>query len=213
VCCGFGGNNTANYRGCVKWKEAKAALAKQAPERSRKSVATGKPASPKAQRAGPNAEQRNLGEGWNHVVRGGVVEATTNPPNNPHPNRPPHQDTNALAKPTVTATRETARPKKPELKSTAAPQRAPGKSKKKAVTTVKTTAAKTATPSLVFPTQNPNSPLENISDLLDHLPLQAFVELTRGLLASIASLPTGAVRPRAVLKTVIIFVAEYGSTP
>jgi len=28
VCCGCGGNHTANYRGCVKWKEAKAALAK-----------------------------------------------------------------------------------------------------------------------------------------------------------------------------------------
>ena len=28
-CCGCGGNHTANYRGCVKWKEAKAALAKK----------------------------------------------------------------------------------------------------------------------------------------------------------------------------------------
>ena len=46
-CCGCGGNHTANYRGCVKWKEAKAALAKQAPKRSRKSVATGQPAAPK----------------------------------------------------------------------------------------------------------------------------------------------------------------------
>jgi len=91
VCCGCGGNHTANYRGCVKWKEAKAALAKQAPERSQKSVATAQPAAPKAQRAGPSAELKNLGEGWNHVVRGGrVVKATTNPPNNPHPNPPPH---------------------------------------------------------------------------------------------------------------------------
>jgi len=30
-CCGCGGNHTANYRGCVKWK---AALAKQAPQRA-----------------------------------------------------------------------------------------------------------------------------------------------------------------------------------
>jgi hypothetical protein len=28
-CCSFGGNHTAHYRGCVKWKEAKAALTKQ----------------------------------------------------------------------------------------------------------------------------------------------------------------------------------------
>jgi hypothetical protein len=65
----------------------------------------------------------------------------------------------------------------------------------------------------VVPTQSPTSPLEKISDLLDHLPIQACVELTRRLLTSISSLPTGAVRPRAVLKTVILFVAEYGSTP
>jgi len=52
--------------------EAKAAVAKQAPERSRKIVATGQPATPKAQRAGPSAEQIDLGEGCNHVVRGGV---------------------------------------------------------------------------------------------------------------------------------------------
>jgi len=63
------------------------ALAKQASERSRKSVVTALPAAPKAQQAGPSAEQKNLGEGWNHVVRGGrVVKVTKNPHNNPHPN-------------------------------------------------------------------------------------------------------------------------------
>jgi len=214
VCCGCGGNHTASYRGCVKWKEAKAALAKQAPERSRKSVATAQPAAPKAQRADPSAEQKKLGEGWNHVVRGGrVVKATTNSPNNPHTNPPPHQNTKAPAKPTVTATTETARPKKPELKSTATPQRAPGKSKKKPVASVKTAAAKPTTPSLVVPTQNTTSPLDDISDLLVQLPLHACVELTRRLITSIPSLPTGSTRPRAVLKTVFLFVAEYGSTP
>jgi len=44
VCCG-GRNHTANYRGCVKWKETKAAIAKQASELSRKSVSTALPAS------------------------------------------------------------------------------------------------------------------------------------------------------------------------
>jgi len=145
--------------------------------------------------------------------RGRVVKATTNPPNNPHPNPRPHQVKKALAKPTVTATRETTRPKKPELKSTAAPQWVPGKSKKKAFASVKTAAAKHTTPSLVVPTHNPTNPLEDILDLLDHLPLHACVELTRRLLTSISSLPTGAASPRAVLKTVILFVAEYGSTP
>ena len=33
-CCGCGGNHTAKYRGCVKWKEARAAIAKQAPQRA-----------------------------------------------------------------------------------------------------------------------------------------------------------------------------------
>ena len=63
LCCCCGGNHTASYRGCVKWKEVKVALAKQAPEHSRKSVATAVPAAPKAQRAGPPAEQRYLFRG------------------------------------------------------------------------------------------------------------------------------------------------------
>jgi len=109
----------------------------------------------------------------------------------------------------VTATRQTAGPKKPEPKSTAVTKPAAGKSKKKAAASVKTAAAKPTTSDLVVPT----SPLEDISDLLDRLPLQACVELTRRLLTSISSLSTGAARPRAVLKTVILFVAEYGGTP
>ena len=74
-----------NYRSCVKWKEAKAALAKQAPERSRKSVATGQPAAPKAQRGSPIAEQMDLGEGWTHAVRVGRVVKAKIPSTNPHP--------------------------------------------------------------------------------------------------------------------------------
>ena len=72
-CCGCGANHTTTYRGCIKWKEAKAALAKRAPERVRKSAATNQSAAPKAQGAGPSAEQTDLGEVWNHVVRGGVL--------------------------------------------------------------------------------------------------------------------------------------------
>ena len=56
-CCGCGGNHTVSYRGCIKWKEAMAALAKRAPEGVRKCAATSHSAAPKAQRAGPSAEQ------------------------------------------------------------------------------------------------------------------------------------------------------------
>jgi hypothetical protein len=89
---------------------------------------------------------------------------------------------------------------------------AAGKPKKKAPS-VKTAAVKPTISELVVPTQSSTFPLEEISDLLDHLPIQACVDLTRRFLTSISSLPTGAARPRAVLKTVILFVAEYGSTP
>ena len=61
----------------------------------------------------------------------------------------------------------------------------------------------------VVPTQ---SPLEEISDLLDNLPLKACVELTRRLLTSVPSIPSGPARSRAVLKIVVLFVAEYDST-
>jgi hypothetical protein len=63
------------------------------------------------------------------------------------------------------------------------------------------------------PIPPPNqSPIE-ISDLFDNLPVHACVELNRRLLTAVPTLPTGAARSRAVLKIVILFVAEYGSTP
>jgi hypothetical protein len=112
----------------------------------------------------------------------------------------------------VTTNRKTAGPKKLEPKSTAATTPAAGKSKK-AASSVKTEATKPIIPELVVPTQNTATPLEEISDLLDHFPIQACVELTRRLLTYLPSLTKGTARPRAVLKTVILFVAEYGSTP
>ena len=155
---------------------------------------------PIAKQASPSAEQMDLGEGWNHVVRGGrVVKATSTPPTNPHPNPPPQQVTEAPEQPKVTATGETSRPQKPEPKSTAAPKQTAEKSKKKAAVSVKTATAKLTPPNLVVPTQNSTSPLEEISDLLNHHPLPACVELTRRLFASFSSLPTGAAQPRAVL--------------
>ena len=178
-----------------------------------KNAATGHPPALKAQQAGPSAEQLALGEGWSHVVRGGrVAKATaTTPPLNPNPTPQPVKE--VPRQPYVTATRKKAGPKKPEPKSTAAARPAAGKSKKKVAASVKTAATKPTTPVLVVPTQSPTNPLEEISDLLDHLPLQACVELTCWLFTSFSSLPSGAARPRAVLKTVILFVAKYGSTP
>jgi len=131
---------------------------------------TGQPAAPKAEHADPSAKQMDLGKGWNHVVRGGCVKATTTPPTKPHPKLPPQSVTEAPEKPVVTATRETGRPQNPELKCTAAPKRPSGKSKKKAATSVKTAAATTTTPNLVVPTQISTSQLQEISDLLDHFP-------------------------------------------
>ena len=65
---------------------------------------------------------------------------------------------------------------------------------------------------LVAPTKPTQSPIEEISDLLDNLPIDACVELNRKLLTSVPTLSIGPTRSRAVLKIVVLFVAEYGST-
>jgi hypothetical protein len=54
--------------------------------------------------------------------------------------------------------------------------------------------------------------LEEISDFLDTVPIDAFVELTRRLLAAVPSLLSGPARFRAVVKIVVLFVADYGGT-
>ena len=123
-CCGCGGNHTASYRGCIKWIEAKAALAKRAPEGVQKSPATSQSAVPRAQQAGPSAEQTDLGEAWNHVGGGRVVKATTPTPN---PKPTPQPVTEAPSQPKVTGTRKKAGPKKPKAKSAAATKPAAGK--------------------------------------------------------------------------------------
>jgi hypothetical protein len=56
------------------------------------------------------------------------------------------------------------------------------------------------------------SPIEEISDLFDTLPIDACVELMRRFLTAAPTLPSGTARSRAVLKIVVLFVAEYGST-
>ena len=86
-CCGCGGNHTASYRGCIKWKEAKAALAKRAPEGVRKSAATSQSAAPKAQGAGPSAERRIWARVGTTSSEGGVLSK---------PPLPQHQIRNLL---------------------------------------------------------------------------------------------------------------------
>jgi hypothetical protein len=58
----------------VKWKEAKAALAKRTPAGNKEGSAPST-AAPKL-----SAEQEILDSGWKHVVRGGRVKATPNVP-------------------------------------------------------------------------------------------------------------------------------------
>jgi hypothetical protein len=201
-CCSCGGAHTTNYRDCVKLKEAKAAHAKQAPGRGPKSTNTGKSPTPTAKQAVPSEQQLQLGEGWSHVARRGRVVKATHPPTNPIPVQVTDTRTRIITLPT-----KTAKPKKPAPKTPAG---------LKAASAKQVAAKAVAThhpPTKLVATTHTTSPLEGITDLLDQLPIKECVELTRGLITSISSLPTGAARPRAVLKSVILFAAEYGSTP
>jgi hypothetical protein len=206
--CSCGGNHTVNYRGCAKWKEAKAALADQALiVRSKVGSAPSAPVTPKAQRPEPTAEQVILGQGWNHVVRGDrVIKAASPPPPNPTPcpvgptpTRNELETTGKKGKPTKSMPKVKVGTKQaPAIK---VPEQA--KPKQPSQTTAKHPVA---------PTRTNHSPIGEISDLLDKRPLNACAELTRRLLTSIPILPTGPARTRAVLKFVILFVAEYCST-
>lgn len=64
----------------------------------------------------------------------------------------------------------------------------------------------------MVPPQPNKSLTEETSDLLDNLHLNTSAELTRRIFTSIPILPFGAAHSQAVLKTVALFVAEYGST-
>jgi hypothetical protein len=94
----------------------------------------------------------------------------------------------------VTATRKTAKPEKSEPKPTAAPKPTTGKSKKKAVTSVKRAAVKTTTAIMMIPNQIFTSPLQGKSYLFNHPHFLARVELTLRLPLSIYTLPIRADR-------------------
>ena len=167
----------------------------------------------KLSRPVPLPSRWNWARGGNTSFEGVCVAKVSTPPANPHPNPPTKEVKKAPEQPKLPATRETSRPQKTEPKSTVAPNKAAGKSKKKPAASAKHATDKTTPPNLVVLTQTSTSSLEDISDLLEHRPHSECVELTRRILASISSIPPGAARMRAVLKTVIHFSTEYGNTP
>ena len=152
--CGCGVNHTANYRGCGKWKEAKAALARRAP--TGPVVRSGAPSGDVRSaptRPRQSAEQLSLGDGWNHVLRRGrVAKAQPAPPPKPIPT----EVTEAPQKAPVTSTSKKARSKKPSLKMSTAPKKAPTEKASTTQCVAKPTTSQKLVPS---PVANP-SPLE-----------------------------------------------------
>jgi hypothetical protein len=65
---------------------------------------------------------------------------------------------------------------------------------------------------LVVTPQPNQSPIEEISDLIDNLSLNVRVKLTCKILISFPTLPSGLACSRVVIKAVALLVAEYGST-
>jgi hypothetical protein len=196
---------TANYRVCVKWKEAKAALAMWTPVVRSKEGSAPSLAAPKAKRADPSAQQENLGPGWNHVVRGGCVVRAI-PADILH-----NADPLTLTPTPPVGTNSSAKCKtvKSAPKITVCPEQTPQTTSDKAAKLTRISQPKTK--KLVALARPDQSPIE-ISDLLDNLPLKECLELTRSLLTSVPTFPSGPARLRAALKIVILFITEYDST-
>jgi hypothetical protein len=156
--CGCGGNHTATYRGCCKWKDAKAALARRAPAGPVvRSGAISREVRTAAARPQLSPEQRSP------VLRGGRV-AKAQPAPAPKPN--PTKFIEAPKKAPLTSTCKKARSKEPGRKVSAAPKKAPTtKASTKRCVTKPTPPKQLVLPPTAYP-----SPVE-ISDLLDTLPL------------------------------------------
>jgi len=156
--------------------------------------------------AGTSAEQDSLGSDWNHVVRGGrVVRAT--PPTESQPTPGPVTETPTRSE--VTNTSHKGKTAKSASKFTVSPKQAPVTKPKEPAESTKPSQRKPK--ELVVPHKLNQSPTDKISDLLDNLPIRACVALTRRILTSVPTLPSGPVRWQSVLKTVVLFVTEYGS--
>jgi len=108
-CCGCGVNHTSNYRGYIKWKKARATLAKQGPSLAERLLPQA--TLPLRKFSGPGS----LPCRWTWA-RGGITSSEgacrqnhNNPPPNPKPF--PQPVTEAPKQPKVTTTRMTATPK------------------------------------------------------------------------------------------------------
>ena len=145
--------------------------------------------------------------------RGRVVKATTPASTSLHPNHPPQPVSGALEQPIVTATMETARPQKPEPKSTAAPNGLLGSLRRKQPRVSKPRPPHPQHPTWWSPPKFPTphsskSQISSITSRSMHVWSLLFGSSRRSLPS-----PQRAARPHAVLKTEILFAAEYGSTP
>jgi hypothetical protein len=135
------------------------------------------------------------------------VKATV--PTPPEPT--PKSVTEVPDKRNVTVTKKGSTAANPALKSTKALRQVQMKNTEEKV---KAGKSSTTIPNPTTPRpspETPQSPIEEISDLLDTLHIDACVELTLRLLTAAPTLPPGVTRSRSVLKTVVHFVAKYGS--
>jgi hypothetical protein len=73
-------------------------------------------------------------------------------------------------------------------------------------------SSKIPNPNTFTPPHQPTQSPIDISDLLSSLPIDACVVPRRQLLTPAPKLNSGAARVRAILKIVVLFEAEYGST-
>jgi hypothetical protein len=203
-CCSCGGNHTANYRGC-KWKEAKAAAAKRVKgERGRKDGVSTRLPAPSSALAKSFPEQENLGPACNHVVRGcRVIKAKA--AENPAPTPPGAVERTERRAVTKDGNAKPARPLVKVAKPTPpAPKRIAPAPKKTTPSAKKTAPA----PKKIDPTQGSvtgpghhRSPGEPPDPGLRRVDMPSS---RRGPFPSIRG-----ARSRAVLKNVILFIAEY----
>ena len=115
----------------------------------------------------PSAEEGSLQAGWDHVVRRGLVfkasnTTTTNPT--------PELVSESLEHAQKTKTKKTNKTKKYVSKHTTFPKQTPVTIKRQVGKGAKSKVENSKSTNLVFPPQRTQTPLEEISDLLDNLP-------------------------------------------
>jgi hypothetical protein len=119
-----------------------------------------------------SAKQENLGPGWRHIVHEGCAVRTTLAHLHPTPDLVTVNPTLCV----VTNTSKKAKTAKSVPKVTVGPKQTPVTKSNKTAKKLKPKLKE-----LAVPTHPNQSPIEQISDLLDNLPLKACVELTHRL--------------------------------